>query len=175
MFNTAQFHGDFMRLSTNGACNPINLLPSYWQGRVAAEIASLVLNVVALLVSAFLSWRLAKVMQSRSCFTGSQHSSLFRLFSGLWLADFQACRGFKDYQPCLQTCARALGRYSAVALLHGDRHLSLARSTLQWLHWTSYPFPIQTVPHRNPHRERNFTCSQNYSLTTCLCSSCFRG
>ena len=64
IFNTAQFRGDFSRLITYGACNPINLLPSYWQTRVTAEIASLVLNVVALLVSAFLSWRLAKVMRS---------------------------------------------------------------------------------------------------------------
>lgn len=61
IFNTAQFHGDFSRLSTNGACDPINLLPSYWKSRYAAEIASLVLNVVALLVSSFLSWRLAKL------------------------------------------------------------------------------------------------------------------
>ncbi|KAG1885592.1 hypothetical protein F4604DRAFT_1572731 [Suillus subluteus] len=61
IFNTAQFHGDFSRLSTNGACNPIDLLPSYWKSRFGAEIASLVLNVVALLVSSFLSWRLAKL------------------------------------------------------------------------------------------------------------------
>lgn len=61
IFNTAQFHGDFSRLSTNGACNPINLLPSYWKNRFGAEIASLVLNIVALLVSCFLSWRLSKL------------------------------------------------------------------------------------------------------------------
>ncbi|KAG2117923.1 uncharacterized protein F5147DRAFT_669139 [Suillus discolor] len=61
IFNTAQFHGDFSRLSTNGACNPINLLPSYWKSRFVAEIASLVLNAVALLVSSFLSWKLAKL------------------------------------------------------------------------------------------------------------------
>jgi hypothetical protein len=61
IFNTAQFHGDFSRLSTNGACDPINLLPTYWKSRYTAEIASLVLNVVALLVSSFLSWRLAKL------------------------------------------------------------------------------------------------------------------
>ncbi|KAF9229606.1 hypothetical protein BS17DRAFT_743880 [Gyrodon lividus] len=60
IFNTAQFRGDFAEVTTNGACHPINLLPSYWQSRAAAEIPSLVLNAVALLVSAFLSWRLAK-------------------------------------------------------------------------------------------------------------------
>lgn len=61
IFNTAQFRGDFAELTTNGACHPIDLLPTYWQSRSAAEIPSLVLNAVALLVSAFLSWRLAKV------------------------------------------------------------------------------------------------------------------
>ncbi|KAF9243845.1 hypothetical protein BU15DRAFT_71961 [Melanogaster broomeanus] len=61
IFNTAQFRGDFARVTTNGACHPINLLPSYWQSRAAAEIPSLVLNAVALLVSAYLSWRLAKL------------------------------------------------------------------------------------------------------------------
>lgn len=61
IFNTAQFHDNFARLSTNGACDPINLLPSYWKSRFAFETASLVLNVVALFVSSFLSWRLAKL------------------------------------------------------------------------------------------------------------------
>lgn len=60
IFNTAQFRRDFAEVTTNGACHPINLLPSYWQSRAAAEIPSLVLNAVALLVSASLSWRLAK-------------------------------------------------------------------------------------------------------------------
>lgn len=102
IFNTAQFHGDFSRLSTNGACNPINLLPSYWKSRFVAEIASLVLNAIALLVSSFLSWRLAKVMQSRSWFASSRHSCiLLRLHPALWLADFQARRGFDRYQSCL--------------------------------------------------------------------------
>ncbi|KAH7883858.1 hypothetical protein F5I97DRAFT_2044303 [Phlebopus sp. FC_14] len=61
IFNTAQFRSEFARVTTNGACHPINLLPSYWQSRAAAEIPSLVLNAVALLVSTFLSWRLAKI------------------------------------------------------------------------------------------------------------------
>lgn len=61
IFNTAQFRSDFAEVTTKGACYPINLLPTYWQSRSAAEIPSLVLNAVALLVSAFLSWRLGKV------------------------------------------------------------------------------------------------------------------
>jgi hypothetical protein len=84
IFNTAQFRGDFARLITHGACDPISLLPSYWQTRVAAEIASLVLNVVALLVSAFLSWRLAKVKYN-----------LFYMFTGLiiWFHLFSSLVG----------------------------------------------------------------------------------
>jgi len=58
--NTANFHTEFSRLTTNGACG-INLIPSYWKDRAAAEIPSLSLNAVALLLSAFLSWRLIKL------------------------------------------------------------------------------------------------------------------
>jgi hypothetical protein len=50
-----------MRLTTDGACKPIHLLPTYWEARGRSEIPSLVLNVVALLVSILLSWRLIKL------------------------------------------------------------------------------------------------------------------
>lgn len=59
--HTATFRANFSRLTTNGACKPINLLPTYWKDRGNAEIPSLVLNVVALVVSALLTWRLVKV------------------------------------------------------------------------------------------------------------------
>jgi hypothetical protein len=59
--HTANFKADFSRLATNGACKPINLLPHYWKERSNAEIPSLALNVAALLMSAFLTWRLTKV------------------------------------------------------------------------------------------------------------------
>ena len=59
--HTADFKADFSRLATNGACKPINLLPKYWEQRREAEIPILALNALALLVSAFLTWRLMKV------------------------------------------------------------------------------------------------------------------
>ncbi|KZT74909.1 hypothetical protein DAEQUDRAFT_720098 [Daedalea quercina L-15889] len=59
IFDTAQFHSDFSQLTTNGACR-MNLLPTYWNQRSDVEIPSLVLNGVALIVSAVLSWRLIK-------------------------------------------------------------------------------------------------------------------
>ena len=58
--NTEVFHKKFTALTTKGACG-INLLPDYWKNRNNAEIPSLALNCFALLVSAFLSWRLMKV------------------------------------------------------------------------------------------------------------------
>lgn len=57
--STATFHSAFT-LITQSACHT-NLLPQYWKERQDAELPSLILNVVALLVSAFLSWRLMKV------------------------------------------------------------------------------------------------------------------
>ncbi|KII93632.1 hypothetical protein PLICRDRAFT_35861 [Plicaturopsis crispa FD-325 SS-3] len=58
--NTASFHSEFARLTTNGACKGNNLLPDYWIARGNAEIPSLALNAAALLLSAFLTWRLIK-------------------------------------------------------------------------------------------------------------------
>jgi len=60
VFNTAQFHQNFVRVTTDGACGH-NLLPTYWKARANAEIPSVALNAVALLLSMFLSWRLIKL------------------------------------------------------------------------------------------------------------------
>jgi hypothetical protein len=60
IYNTKIFHSDFKRLATDGACR-VNLLPNYWSSRSHAEIPSLALNAVALVVSCFLSFRLIKV------------------------------------------------------------------------------------------------------------------
>ena len=59
--HTAEFRRHFNQLTTNGACKPNNLLPHYWKDRGSAEVSSLALNIVALFVSAFLTWRLVKV------------------------------------------------------------------------------------------------------------------
>ena len=60
LFNTNQFREQFSYVATNGACNPINLMPNYWHNRAAVEIPSLVFNIVALLASAVLSWMMTK-------------------------------------------------------------------------------------------------------------------
>jgi len=58
--DTAQFKSQFSDMTTESACNGVNLLPNYWQDRADAEIPSLALNAVALLASTWLSWRLMK-------------------------------------------------------------------------------------------------------------------
>lgn len=62
--HTANFRSDFGRVVTHGACNNISLLPHYWVARGKAEIPSLALNVIALFVSSFLTWKLIKVVSS---------------------------------------------------------------------------------------------------------------
>lgn len=62
IFHTDEFRSDFRRVITNGACNGVpNFLPGYWDARSKAEIASLVLNIVSLFISCFLTWRLMKL------------------------------------------------------------------------------------------------------------------
>jgi len=58
---TSDFHAQFARLTTNGACKPLNVLPQYWRDRSNAEIPSLALNALGLVASAFLTWRLIKL------------------------------------------------------------------------------------------------------------------
>ncbi|QRW27156.1 hypothetical protein RhiXN_01751 [Rhizoctonia solani] len=60
LVQTANFRFEFNRLTTRGACGGVNLLPIYWKMRVNIEIPTLVLNVVVLLSSAYMSWRLLK-------------------------------------------------------------------------------------------------------------------
>lgn len=60
LFATFSFRAEFLRITKEGACRGINLLPTYWTQRQNVEIAELVLNVVALGISLFLSWRLVK-------------------------------------------------------------------------------------------------------------------
>ncbi|KAG5651226.1 hypothetical protein H0H81_009421 [Sphagnurus paluster] len=59
--HTANFRADFNRVVTNGTCDATSLLPNYWERRGTAEITSLALNIVALLISAFLTWKLIKL------------------------------------------------------------------------------------------------------------------
>ncbi|KAK0506038.1 hypothetical protein EDD18DRAFT_1373163 [Armillaria luteobubalina] len=60
IIHTANFRANFNRVITNGTCG-VALLPKYWDERAKAEYPTLALNVVALLVSAVLTWHLIKL------------------------------------------------------------------------------------------------------------------
>lgn len=60
MVITWEFRSEFLRITRDGACRGVNLLPSYWEQRRNVEVAQLVANVLGLFVSMFLSWRLVK-------------------------------------------------------------------------------------------------------------------
>ncbi|QRW00093.1 hypothetical protein RhiJN_28111 [Ceratobasidium sp. AG-Ba] len=60
IIHTANFRSEFTRVTTRGACGGVNLLPTYWKARANAEIPVLVLNVIVLISSAYMSWRLLK-------------------------------------------------------------------------------------------------------------------
>ncbi|KAL5535245.1 hypothetical protein ACEPAF_3339 [Sanghuangporus sanghuang] len=61
IWHTNDFRENFVKLTAQGACDGTNLLSTYWKPRANAEIASLVLNAVALVLSGFLSWKLFKL------------------------------------------------------------------------------------------------------------------
>ncbi|KAJ6626849.1 hypothetical protein B0H10DRAFT_1996874 [Mycena sp. CBHHK59/15] len=62
IYHTANFRKNFNQFITHGACDGVpSLLPTYWKDRAAAEIPTLALNVVALLVSCVLTWKLVKL------------------------------------------------------------------------------------------------------------------
>ncbi|KAI0095272.1 hypothetical protein BDY19DRAFT_878706, partial [Irpex rosettiformis] len=60
LVNTQTFRKDFTRLATHGACQGVNLLPTYWTQRAQFEIPTLAFNALALIISAILSWKLMK-------------------------------------------------------------------------------------------------------------------
>lgn len=112
--HTAKFRADFNRVITNGACDGVSLLPNYWRDRGSAEIPSLALNVFALLISSFLTWRLIKV----NFFILFSAINLLRL--GPWLvvrmADFQTCWGILDNQQNLQDRSRHVHHHTTLFL-----------------------------------------------------------
>lgn len=56
----ANFRTNFSRLTTQGTCKPINLIPWFWKPRSNLLTASLALNVAALVIATVLSWQLTK-------------------------------------------------------------------------------------------------------------------
>jgi hypothetical protein len=65
LYSTQTFHSQFDLLITDGTCRSTDLVPSYWgtgywRDRRNSEIPILAFNVVALALSAFMTWKLLK-------------------------------------------------------------------------------------------------------------------
>lgn len=99
--HTADFKSNFSRVITNGACGglPMSLLPSYWRDRGVAEWTSLAFNVLALLISSFLTFKLFKVIFPFALIIALSKITTWMVV--LWMADVQARRSFVDYQSHL--------------------------------------------------------------------------
>ena len=127
LINTNQFHDDFSRLTTHGACG-VNLLPTYWSERAKAEIPTLVLNAVALLVSSYLTWKLLKVR----ILCAQWHISRDNIaLAVLRMADIQEDRRISNNQPRLPWCPLPFHRYSAVRVLRSGICFALDRPGIQ--------------------------------------------
>jgi len=62
IIDTARFRSDFHRIIVQDMCKGIQTLPNvYWSSRGEAELVGLVLNVVAVFISGYLTWRLTKL------------------------------------------------------------------------------------------------------------------
>lgn len=61
------FKNDYVKLISNGACaGAPHVLEDFWDSKMQSEIASLVFNVVGLLMSAGLTWYLLQVRRAYS-------------------------------------------------------------------------------------------------------------
>jgi len=58
--STASFKQEFRRITIDGACDGVNLLPQYWGQRGDAEISLLAVNCATLAISMVLSWKLLR-------------------------------------------------------------------------------------------------------------------
>lgn len=60
---TVAFRSDYRRLITGskGACDGLDLLVEYFKNRLGYEIAMIVVDFVALFITAYLTWRLVLV------------------------------------------------------------------------------------------------------------------
>ncbi|KAF8349794.1 hypothetical protein F5887DRAFT_942418 [Amanita rubescens] len=63
IYDTAVFRSNFNQVIVHGACNGVQNLSHYWDTRFRAEIAGLIINVVAMLISGYLTWKMFQVIQ----------------------------------------------------------------------------------------------------------------
>jgi hypothetical protein len=58
--HTRHFQNTYDNIVVDALCGGMSLIPDYWRSRAKTEIPSLVFNVLALLMSGILSWKVTK-------------------------------------------------------------------------------------------------------------------
>jgi hypothetical protein len=62
IYDTTVFRSDFNKVIVSGTCDGVQLLPDYWDTRFRLELAALIINVVAMLISGYLTWKIFEVI-----------------------------------------------------------------------------------------------------------------
>jgi len=58
IYDTAVFNSNFNQVVVYGACDGSQILSNYWDTRFQMELAGLIINVVAMLISGYLTWKM---------------------------------------------------------------------------------------------------------------------
>lgn len=58
IYDTAIFKSNFNQVIEYGACDGVDILSEYWDTRYHAELAGLIINVVAMLIAGYLTWKM---------------------------------------------------------------------------------------------------------------------
>jgi hypothetical protein len=56
--DTAVFNSQFNEVIVLGACQGVEIMPNYWDVRFRLELAALIVDVVAMLISGYLTWKI---------------------------------------------------------------------------------------------------------------------
>lgn len=125
---TAEFHADYSRVITDGACKASgNLLPNYWTARRAAEIPAAALNGAALLLSAFLTYRMIKLYNWATFRRIGANRSISRIYKVHPTTSL--CVSSLTSRPI--ACSVFVGCFAAFLVLYRRVYGSLDRSTYE--------------------------------------------
>ena len=67
--DTAVFNSQFNEVIVSGACQGVEIIPNYWDGRFRLELAALIVDVVAMLISGYLTWKIFEVIHFQGLFS----------------------------------------------------------------------------------------------------------
>lgn len=99
IYDTVTFRSQFNEVVVLGACQGVEIIPNYWDVRFRLELAALIVDVVAMLISGYLTWKIFEVihfqglilflkMTYHSCLVGKPLSALVHRWSLIGFIDW---------------------------------------------------------------------------------------